>query len=579
MPSTRQTLLNELTRRWPATAAAVALMLLGAAVTLVHPLLFKALFDEAIPQKDYAHTAWLLAGMIGVPLVAIGLSYGQEYWRIYLGEHVTRRLRRDLFAHLLHTRMEALEKLGSAEAVFRMTRICGRIGNMYVAQELLPGLANLILLAGTLGLMFFLDPVLTGVAAAALPLTYGITALLLGRMQRLDRSMGEILERGEAYLSQVFRGVRTVRLFNGEAREKRRWDGWLEGHTSHKLKGEAFHEVMVKFPNEVVNSVVIGLLFGYGAYRIMGGHMSVGELVAFAAYAPRAYSALRLVMGAYVGTRRAQVHAEKLDAVFAMPVEEGAVEGGLAGGGAPRIEFEGVSFSYERGAGVKDISFVLEPGSFVGVVGPTGAGKSTLIDLLLRFYAPQAGRILVDGTDIAGVAPSAVRRATAVVPQQIFLWNAGIGDNISYPQEGAERKRLDAAAAMAQLADFVGQQPEGYDTAVGEEGLELSGGERQRLALARVFWRRARVLLVDEATSALDALTEEQVRAALETARGGKTTLMVAHRLASVMHADRILVIDGDGRLAEEGAPAELVRRGGLFARMYRAQSLEGPGA
>ena len=244
------------------------------------------------------------------------------------------------------------------------------------------------------------------------------------------------------------------------------------------------------------------------------------------------------------------------------------------GSGGAAIEFADVSFDYGRdGFGLEDVSFRIEPGSFVGVVGLSGGGKSTVIDLLMRFYEPLSGAIRVDGTDIAALSLSHLRGMIGLVPQDVFLWNDSIYANLVYPAREVSRERVIAAAKAVQLHDFVETLPEGYDTQVGELGLALSGGERQRLALCRAIIELPRILLLDEATSALDALTDRKVRDALETARRGRTTIVVAHRLVTVMHADKILVLD-EGRLVQEGAPQSLLAQPGLFQDLYEAQRL-----
>ena len=245
-----------------------------------------------------------------------------------------------------------------------------------------------------------------------------------------------------------------------------------------------------------------------------------------------------------------------------------------AGPSSATIEFSDVSFDYGRdGFGLEDVSFRIEPGSFVGVVGPSGGGKSTIIDLLLRFYEPRSGAIRVDGTAIDTLPLTDLRGMIGLVPQDVFLWNDSIYANLVYPAREVSRERVIAAAKAAQLHDFVETLPEGYDTQVGERGLALSGGERQRLALCRAILEHPRILLLDEATSALDALTDRKVRDALETARRGRTTMVVAHRLVTVMHADRILVLD-EGRLVQEGTPQSLLAQPGLFQDLYQAQKL-----
>ena len=239
------------------------------------------------------------------------------------------------------------------------------------------------------------------------------------------------------------------------------------------------------------------------------------------------------------------------------------------------IAFSNIWFSYDRGYEVKDLSFAVNGGEFVGIVGPSGGGKTTIIDLLTRIQEPERGSISIGGTDIREMTLTSLRSRIAVVPQDVFIWNASLADNIAYPNEKYDMEAVEQSARSSALQAFVEKQPEGYATTSGEGGVALSGGEKQRIAMARVLMRTsAGILVLDEATSALDALAEEEIRIAVEQARAGRTVLVIAHRLSTIRHADRILVIS-DGRLAESGTPKELVQQGGLFARMYEAQSLD----
>ena len=345
-----------------------------------------------------------------------------------------------------------------------------------------------------------------------------------------------------------------------------------------KMRGAALHDIMLTFPNEVINGLVLGVLLGYGAFQAMVGDITIGSLVAIMAYAPRAYAALRAVLTTYTGTKLIDVSVESLDEMFDLPVEAGYGSGlgpQPVGVEPPDIEFSGVDFKYERGYEVKDLSFLVNGGEFVGIVGPSGGGKTTIIDLLTRMQEPESGRIAIAGTDIRDMSLESLRSQIAVVPQDVFIWNATLADNIAYPGTDYELKEVEQATRESALHEFVLKQPAGYDTEVGEDGVALSGGEKQRIAMARAFMRStARILVLDEATSALDALTEDRIRMAVDRARIGRTTIVIAHRLSTIRHADRILVIS-EGRLVESGTPRELVDRGGIFAEIYEAQSLD----
>ena len=561
-----------------AVIAVIALMLASSAVMLVQPLFFKMLFDSAIPDKNTELLWWLLAAMVATPLVAIGVSYFQGHLRVRIGASVALALRKAVLNHLLHVRLDALEKIPKGNIAYRITRDGGRIGEMYIAQELLPVFSNSIMLIGALVMMFFLNEQLAAVFCVALPSTYLVTRYLTRYSKELDRRTTDQYKMSESFVYEVVNAFRTIRMFSGENHAKRHWAGHMDKLVWLKMRGAALHDIMLTFPNEVINGLVLGVLLGYGAFQAMVGDITIGSLVAIMAYAPRAYAALRAVLTTYTGTKLIDVSVESLDEMFDLPVEAGYGSGlgpQPVGVEPPDIEFSGVDFKYERGYEVKDLSFLVNGGEFVGIVGPSGGGKTTIIDLLTRMQEPESGRIAIAGTDIRDMSLESLRSQIAVVPQDVFIWNATLADNIAYPGTDYELKEVEQATRESALHEFVLKQPAGYDTEVGEDGVALSGGEKQRIAMARAFMRStARILVLDEATSALDALTEDRIRMAVDRARIGRTTIVIAHRLSTIRHADRILVIS-EGRLVESGTPRELVDRGGIFAEIYEAQSLD----
>ncbi|MDE2845103.1 MAG: ABC transporter ATP-binding protein [Gemmatimonadota bacterium] len=561
-----------------AIVAVVALMLAGSAVMLIQPLFFKMLFDTAIPESDTTLAWRLLAVMVATPLVAIGFTYFQGHLRVRIGAWVTLALRKAVLAHLLRVRLDALERIPRGNIVFRVTRDTGRIGELYIAQELLPVFSSSIMLAGTLAMVFVLNVELAVIFCVALPSTYLATRFLSRYSKEMDRQSNEQSKAAESFLYEMASAFRTIRLFNGEAHARRKSGGLFERHTQLKMRGSALHDLVLNFPNEVINGLVLGALLGYGAFQVIDGDITIGSLVAVMAYTPRASAALRSVLMTYTGTKLIDVSVKSLDGLFALPPEAGFGRGRTPERidlEPPAIAFSNIWFSYDRGYEVKDLSFTVNGGEFVGIVGPSGGGKTTIIDLLTRIQEPERGSISIGGTDIREMTLTSLRSRIAVVPQDVFIWNASLADNIAYPNEKYDMEAVEQSARSSALHAFVEKQPEGYATTSGEGGVALSGGEKQRIAMARVLMRTsAGILVLDEATSALDALAEEEIRIAVEQARVGRTVLVIAHRLSTIRHADRILVIS-DGRLAESGTPKELVQQGGLFARMYEAQSLD----
>ena len=590
-PKSSFTLLKEeLRKQIPRITLLVALSLIGTGVGLVQPLLFKQLLDTAIPAADVRLIGLLLVGMVAVPILSAGFSSANHYLRSYIGEGVAQRLRQELFEHLLYVRLAEQEQFKSGERIHRLTRSCGRIGQVYVGDHLLPLLMNAILLVGTLAAMTALHWRLSLLALLAFPLSYLLTLKTRGRVQTLYQDQSNVLEAGQSYLTEVFPGLRTIRAFNAEGYEKGRWREWLTAHRRIQARVATFHELIRMVLPESINNVAAGLVFGYGAFEIIQGRLTVGSLVAFIAYLPRSYSLLQSLLGTHVNLQEAKVNAEKVDDLFALAHEPSAdtilssgssLKSGDAGMTAEPVgaslAFHNVSFDYGRGDfGVQDLTFRVEPGEFVGVVGPSGGGKSTIIDLIMGFYTSQTGTIAVDGIDLRELSLESLRSQIGLVAQDPFLWNDTIGRNINYPRPIDDDDKSREAASAAQIDEFIVGLPQSYRTIVGERGMTLSGGERQRLAIARALLQRSRLLLLDEATSALDAFSEQKVRTAFEKARAGRTALVVTHRLSTILNADRILVID-QGRIVETGSRDDLLALRGLFYDLYKAQSFDLP--
>ncbi len=551
----------------------------------------KRLFDEAIPAGDIALIVPLLVGIIVFPLLAMALVAAQNYLRAGIGEAVSQSLRQALFNHVLYVRMKDLEQVASGRIIRAVTKICGEIGEVYVSNELLPMFTNALLLLGTLGVMLYLNSRLLLVSLVIFPISYLFARRMYAYAEGLDGELHQSRDKAMTYLQDVMPGMRTVRAHTAEPYESARWLAWIKADWQIKARTVTFHNLVRTLPMDLIQHFGVGLVYGFGAYEVISGRLSIGGLVAFIIYVPRAYVALETILDGYIATGQAKAAAERIDSLLGLPREvdqtvhasTGSARTDASAPAAARneagrlgaaIEFSNVSFDYGReGFGLEDVSFQIEPGAFVGVVGPSGGGKSTIIDLLLRFYEPRSGEIRVDGKDIESLPLSHLRQMIGLVPQDVFLWNDSIYANLVYPSRRVPREQLIAAAKAAQFHGFVESLPEGYETPVGERGLALSGGERQRLSLCRAILEEPHILLLDEATSALDSLIEREIRAALERARQGRTTLVVAHRLVTVMKADKILVID-EGRLVQEGTPQELLAQPGLFQDLYEAQRL-----
>ena len=561
---------SELRQSLPLVLLVALTTILQTLTGLISPYLIKILFDAAIPQRDMTLIAWLLAGMVGAPLVAVAISGLREWLSAALGSRVSGALMSDAFDYLIRARITYIERVKTGEIVYRLTRECGRIGQLYLAQEVLPLMDNSILFIGALAVMFTMDWRLSLFLLLSLPLSYLITRCLARPAKTVDQGLMDVLEEGHVYLQEVLGGLRTVRAFNGQPYESRHWHDWNKRRLAAQSRSSFYHlGAFLNLGSNLVNHIFVGFVMGYGAMRIIAGDLTVGALISFVAYVPQVYGAFAALLRTQVGTQQIEPSVRALEELYHLPLEPAlpSVPQAISAGA---LAFENVSFRYERGFAVEHLTFAVQPGEFVALVGPSGGGKSTIVDLLMGFHQPDFGTVAVDGRSTRDLSLNDLRQAIGYVPQDVLLWNTSIRENLVYPDQAYTDADLERATAAAEILEFIRGLPQGFDTLVGERGATLSGGERQRLALARAILRQPKIILLDEATSSLDALTELRVRQALDNVRVGRTTLVVAHRLTTVLHADRILVVEG-GRIVEAGTPDALLAAGGRFAALYEA--------
>ena len=567
---------REVRSQWRTLAFVVVLMFLGTAASLVTPLLLRELIDSAIPRVDTTMILTLVVAMTLLPVVDVGLGLVRNYARASVGEAVTRRLRTDLFNHLIQGRLDDIERTRLGHIVTVLTRSCGQVGEVFVAQTVVQSIYHSMLVVVTAGIMFTLNWQLALITLLAFPPSYLLARVAGSRERRLFHEQTDILSSGQSYITEAFDNIKTVKSFTGEHREMAWWKGWTRRHWRNKARMIAHHDLFRFGFWVAIQNVVRGLIFGYGAFEVVNGRATVGDLIAFLAYLPGLYESVRRVLDFITVGESVKAATDRIDELMALPKEGSSdVREQATNPRASSVEFSNVSFSYAReGFGIEDLSFQVDAGEFIGIVGPTGGGKSTVLDLVQGFYEPLQGRVLIDGHDIRDLPIGAVRQHISVVPQDAWLWNDTVLANIIYPETQPDIALVERVVRDAQLADFIDSLPNGLDEKLGPKGLDLSGGERQRIAIARALYRKAGLVLLDEPTSALDARTEFQLTAALDSLRQRSTLIVVAHRLKTVINADKILVIEA-GRIVESGPPQDLRHASGLFATMYNMQSLE----
>lgn len=576
---TYQISLDQIKKQCSTIVLSILFIIIATALDVVTPLLFRFLIDYAVPSQEIVLITTVVAAAILLPVVSAALSFLESHQRGKIGTAVTQALRQQAFEHTLSIRMNHLERLNSGELFQRLTRTCGEVGDVFVSDNLLPIIPRLFFLIGNIGAMFAINWRLAIATILAVPVLFVFSRLMRQRVLDLVEQLSNVFDSGANLVHETLAGLRTVRASNGQQREAARWRNWGHRYWQIKLADSAVHGFYVDTLSSFLNNLVLAIVLGLGVFEILSNRLSIGTLVAFLVYAPRVLSAFQQLSRTHLSVSEVRVAVTKLDEHFALPLER---SGGALLPTVPDsdkglgVVFDHVSFSYGRGdAGVSDLSFTIHPNEFVGVVGPSGGGKSTIFDLLIGMYEPDNGQVLIDGIDLQSLSLTALREAVGVVFQDTFLWNTSLIENLTYPYEPSKLDTsIDWAIRAAQLETFVATLPDGLLTTVGERGLTLSGGERQRIAIARAILRKPRLLLLDEATSALDPLTEANLRNSFESLRQDRTTIVIAHRMATIVRADRIIVMD-KGKLAEQGSPKDLLERQGLFYAFCEAQKTE----
>ena len=562
-------------------AAAAASLVLAAAMTLALPLAVRRMIDHGFSDGDPSFIANYFAMLVVIAAVLALASACRYYFVITLGERIVADIRQDVFSQVASLSPAFFDRAQSGEIVSRLTADTTQIKSAVGATASV-ALRNLLMGTGAVGMMVITSPKLSGLVLAAIPLIV-LPLVAFGRsVRRRSRLAQDTLAEATAYASEQIGAPRIMQAFTAEKLVAARFASAVEAAFAAARSSVRARAVLTFFAIFMAFSSVVAVLW-FGSRDVLAGTISAGTLTQFLLYSVLAAGALGALSEVWGELSQAAGAAERIAELLGEEADIAAPAYPLVMPQPPRgeIGFEDVSFAYAAGlqrSAVKDLAFSIAPGETVAIVGPSGAGKTTVFSLLLRFYDPQAGRVTIDGVDLREAEPAEVRRRIALVPQDVTIFAASVADNIAFGRPEATREQIEAAARDAHADEFIRRLEKGYDTPVGERGVTLSGGQRQRLALARAILRDAPILLLDEATSALDAESETMVQEALERLMSGRTTLVIAHRLATVLNADRILVMDG-GRIVEEGTHRSLVEQDGVYARLARLQFESGADA
>jgi ATP-binding cassette subfamily B protein len=589
----------------------LSIILITSLIELVPPLLYRDLFDNVIPNRDFQRLNWLALGMLGIPVASSLIGGVQRYFSSRMGEGVIFDLRQALYDHLQRMSLRFFTHTRRGEIISRMNNDV--VGAQSALTDTIPSLVvNVFTLVTTLAVMLSIEWRLTLISVSLLPL-FLIPARRFGKVLRdIRRESMEYNADMSSIISETLtiNGALLVKTFGRQEQEGERY-----AETNVKVREIGVRRAMTGYwfflGLGIASTIGVALNYWLGGRFVLSGAISAGTIVAFVAYLSRLYGPISALSNIQVQFITSMVSFERVFEYLDLPVEiEDRPDAIVLNDVRGALRFEDVSFDYmeanqrlgikvhmpeasgENGAeekkdkkaeeefpafvptrrwALKDLNFAIEPGELVALVGPSGAGKTTLTYMLPRLYDPTDGRITLDGHNLRDVSQVSLAEQIGMVTQETYLFHDTIRVNLAYARPDASDAELTAAARAANIYDFIASLPNTFDTVVGERGYRLSGGEKQRLAIARVVLKDPRILVLDEATSHLDSTSEALIQDALEPLMAGRTSLVIAHRLSTILAADKILVLD-QGQMAEQGTHRELLAKGGLYAELYETQ-------
>ena len=559
-----------------------------AAMDLLEPWPIKIVLDyllQSKPLPDWMAVAvgWIgngklailnfaVAAVAAIAVIGAVSSYLQNHLTTNVGQWVMHDLRRTLYHHIHRLSLAEHDKKRTGDLIGRVTSDIDSVQD-FVTSALLGIVTSLITLVGIIGVMLYMSWRFTLISLSVAPVLFLVVYYFTRRIKKTSRDVRKMESELVSTVEEVFSSIRLVKAFAREEHEERRFERQSLDNVEAALLARSIKAKLAPVVDIIVATGTC-LMLGYGARLVMANQLTAGDLVVFLAYLGKMYKPMRdlskmtnTVSKAGVGLERIREILETESAVRDMPraYQAKALKGA--------IEFEKVSFGYKPDQSIlKDVSFKIEPGQVAAFVGPTGSGKTSIINLVARFYDPLSGTVKIDGTDIRTLKIKSLRDQISFVLQETVLFHTPIWENIAYGRPEATRAEIIRAAELANAHEFIEKMPEGYDTMVGERGVTLSGGQRQRIAIARAVIRNTPILILDEPTSGLDAQSEQLVFEALERLMKDKTSIVIAHHLATILRANIIFVVK-DSQLAERGTHDELIAAGGFYSELYGIQN------
>lgn len=560
-------------RAW--VALALILLPIGALLQLLQPLLIQRAVDQHLVPGQWQGLGWILVFFMLLILGQFVVGYVQTAINTLLGQRIVRDLRSELFAHLLNMDASFFSRNASGRLTNRISNDTEAVSQM-VSAGMINLVGDILLLLGIAGAMVLLSPQLSLITLLAMPIIV-IGTIIITRKVRIEQRNGRLLQaRMAGRMTEEVEGRETLRLFHCHEKSRIDFDQMNHAYLDTALKSNFLEAFQFSFI-DTTSTCVVALLFWYSDVLQENGEISIGVIVAFIDYIRRLFFPIRDLSGKFTTMQAAITALERIFSLLDTPVAitDTAKMATLPQPIRGEIRFHHVTLDYGSGPVLHAINGHIRPGERVAVVGPTGAGKSSLIKLLNRTYEPQHGWIEMDGVNITHLPLAYLRQAVGMVQQETFLFSGTISDNIGLSHPKITPERIRRAAEDTGAVAFIDDLPQGLETQLTERGTNLSAGQRQLLGITRVFAFDPNILVMDEATSSVDTISERLIQEALERLLAGRTAVIIAHRLSTILHADRILVIS-QGRIVEEGRHETLLQQGGLYARLYALQFQEG---